>query len=512
MRRLSGSCGRAKGGSEVAVLCQGEGEQDGAQARAAQTLFRLMDEDRDGWISRQDFSAALKRLSCRSPTDRAPTVDRSAHRILIIEQGFGKDSRQGLLVAKAGFQVHWSTSLPNPDQLGNTVGPYLNQLATDIQQFQPDLIVCASTGGAYVVALWQKGLWTGPTLMINVHPSCRQLPEGMRVVLAHGSNDEAYQLGRKDLEAISATGKKSRCFLYYTTNSGEVSPGVYTREGDKHVMKSLLLRGCLPRLMDACLCADGPETHMLRTWPERLSDARREAECWLGYTPRDLKQSWTSSGQRGRDESGPLLEVGPGSEEFEQVVHVFKEMPCEKPAYLLFSTEDWEKVRVVKVERVENGPQEEGSSRPYFQALQSSFAEQGVRFEPGVHTSWGFHGADSEALQSIVSNPVFGFQPSTSGMRNNPVWGPGAYFARDAQYVAGSHFCGPPAADGTRQMLMCLLLTGLPCLGDPDHRGVLPFREKPHRYHSSVDSLSSPEVFVMQHPSSVCPAYLITFA
>ena len=53
-------------------------------------------------------------------------------------------------------------------------------------------------------------------------------------------------------------------------------------------------------------------------------------------------------------------------------------------------------------------------------------------------------------------------------------------------------------------------MTGLPCLGSPQHKGVtasvaavttacdrsaaaevLPFRSKPYRYHSSVDSLSS---------------------
>ncbi|CAE7241778.1 PARP14 [Symbiodinium necroappetens] len=55
-------------------------------------------------------------------------------------------------------------------------------------------------------------------------------------------------------------------------------------------------------------------------------------------------------------------------------------------------------------------------------------------------------------------------------------------------------------------------MTGVPCLGDPDHKGVLPFRNKPHRYNCSVDSLSSPEIFIVQHPGSALPAYLITFA
>ena len=36
-----------------------------------------------------------------------------------------------------------------------------------IDEFAPHLLVCASKGGAYVTAVWQAGLWTGPTLIIN---------------------------------------------------------------------------------------------------------------------------------------------------------------------------------------------------------------------------------------------------------------------------------------------------------------------------------------------------------
>merc|ERR1712110_1267472 len=101
-----------------------------------------------------------------------------------------------------------------------------------------------------------------------------------------------------------------------------------------------------------------------------------------------------------------------------------------------------------------------------------------------------------------MGNPVSGFQPLAAGTRNATLWGSGTYFARDAQYVAGSRFCDPPAADGTRQMLMCLLMTGMPCLGDPEHKGVLPFRQKPHRYNCAVDSLSSPEIYIIQNPGA----------
>merc|ERR1711988_1735780 len=58
---------------------------------------------------------------------------------------------------------------------------------------------------------------------------------------------------------------------------------------------------------------------------------------------------------------------------------------------------------------------------------------------------------------------------------------------------------------------MCTVTIGIPCLGDPQHKGVLPFRQNPYRYNSCVDSLSNPEIFIVQHPSAAYPAYLITF-
>merc|ERR1711879_464917 len=125
----------------------------------------------------------------------------------------------------------------------------------------------------------------------------------------------------------------------------------------------------------------------------------------------------------------------------------------------------------------------------------------------GVHTRWVFHGTD--AVESIISNPIAGFQPLASGTRGASLWGSGTYFARDAKYVAPC-FC-KPQPDHTRMMLMCLASTGMSCLGDPNHRGVLPMRINPHRYDSSVDSLSNPEIFIIQQPGAVYPAYLLLF-
>lgn len=463
-------------------------------------------------INYTEFETYFIKVGSSQPIPRA-LPDRSRRRVLIIGPGFGQQMNpmQGRVIEQAGFQVKWVTNIPNPEQWNFPVDPYLGNIAAELDRFRPDVLACASKGGVYLVGLWRTGIWRGPTVLINAHPALQQLPQGVPVVLAHGANDEVYPArGRHELEGLLATGTPDLCFLYFSANSGQVYPGQFTREGDFHNMESLLQKDCLPRLIDAVLCPEGPEVHMIRTWPDRLSETRIAAERWLGYTPERLRRLWASPGKRGREKQ-KLFEVPRESEEFEHIVAAFKAMPREAPAYQQVTPEKWQQVNVVRVERVENGTQEEGCTRPYYHSVRMTFEHQGLDFEPGIHTCWAFHGADAEAIDSIITNEVNGFQPLATGSRNSSVWGSGTYFARDAQYVAGSHFCGKPALDGTRQMLMSLLVTGMPCLGDPEHRGVLPLRRKPHRYNSSVDCLSSPEVFIIQQSGAAIPAYLLTF-
>merc|ERR1719491_921911 len=187
---------------------------------------------------------------------------------------------------------------------------------------------------------------------------------------------------------------------------------------------------------------------------------------------------------------------------------VFHADPSETSAYGGPSAA-WAASRISRIQRVENGLQMNAGVDPFYATLQTCIEDQDIDFEPGVHTRWAFHGTD--AIDSIVNNPLSGFQPLASGARLGSVWGSGSYFARDAKYVLDGNFC-QQAADGTRQMLMCLVMIGIPCLGGVEQKGVLPFREKPHRYNSSVDSLSNPEIFIVQHPSAAYPAYLITLA
>jgi len=285
--------------------------------------------------------------------------------------------------------------------------------------------------------------------------------------------------------------------------------GGLSKQGDQHNMASLLEYSCLPRLVDAALShGESPELSMVRSWCDRLTAERLEAEAWLGYSPEQLRQLWVSKCHKGR-EAQKLFEVPVGSQEFAKLTTLFKTAPKEPAAYGGASPAAWAQTNILRIERVENGLQLDGSARPYFESLQSSLKDQDVHFEPGVHTRWVFHGTD--AIESIVSNPIAGFQPLASGSKGASLWGCGTYFARDAKYVADGSFCNR-RPDGTRQMLLCLAMTGMPCLGDPQHKGVLPMRQGSHRYNSTVDSLSSPEIFIVQHPSAVYPAYVITFA
>ncbi|OLQ11275.1 Poly [ADP-ribose] polymerase 10 [Symbiodinium microadriaticum] len=446
-------------------------------------------------------------------TPRPPSnLNRTTTRVFIIGPGFGNqlNPRQSRMVESAGYQIGWCFNIPNPELPNFPVEPYLDRLKSEMDAFRPHVIMGASKGGVYIVGLWRRGYWRGPTVLINAHPTCRQIPEEANVVVAVGSNDEVYPVQRPDLEALMHTGGQNKTFLYWTADSGRLPSGQISRQGDTHNQESLLHHDVLPRLIDATLCKEGPEMHFHRTWKERLSRERNNAELWLGYSPEQIMRLWSTNGHQ----SGKHLhDVPMGTEEYRMVNAAFKALPIEQQAYILSPPETWAPVRALRIQRVENGPQGDASWKPYYKSLLRSLEDQGVEFEPGTHTCWAFHGCNNEALESIVNNPVCGFQPLASGTRSTTLWGSGTYFARDAKYVADGGFCGAPNADGTRRMLMCLLIMGISCLGDPAHKGVLPFRHKPpHRYNSSVDCLASPEVMVIQQSGAAMPAYVITFA
>jgi len=274
------------------------------------------------------------------------------------------------------------------------------------------------------------------------------------------------------------------------------------RHGDEHNMASLLTYDCLPRLIDAAISKE-PELHMMHSWLSQLSSDRLASEKWLGFNAEQIQRHWV---QVGKDQI--LVEVPNGSEEFQKVAAAFRSSPTNAPTNFYANAVPWESTGIIRIERVQNEMQLEGNFLPYYEQLKTAVESQGMRFEKGVHTRWAFHGTD--AIDAIISNPVSGFQPLASGTRAGSLWGPGSYFARDAMYVARGGFA-PTQPNGTKRMLLCLLTIGLPCLGDSENHGVLPIRCGQHHYHSSVDSLSNPEIHIIQNPAAAYPAYVITF-
>jgi len=462
-----------------------------------------------------DFVAYFRSIARVEGCGLHTPIDRRQKRVLIIGPGFGAQMNpaQTQVVMQAGFQVHWVHHIPNPEEAEFQMLPHVSAIREAIDQVRPDLIMSGSKGGAYTVALWQMGYWRGPTVLINAHPSCTELPADVPIIITHGDQDPVYPRPRAELEALVSTGSTNMCFLYYSSTSGTLQSGHTPRVGDAHNMASLINFETLPRLMESVLCPEGPELHMMRTWLDRLAPPRMEAERMLGYTSQKLRSFWVSpQRQHGKtlDPEDLLFDVPANSLEFRWVSNAFRTPARDASTYGTVARDRWARMHLVRIQRIENQEQEEAGNLPYFNSVKNSCEGMGIEFVPGVHTRWLFHG--SSAIDSIVSNPIQGFQPLASGSQGEAVWGRGTYFARDAEYVAAGPFCGMPAADGTRRMLMCLVTTGMSCAGDPAHHGILPLRRKPHRYNSSVDSVSSPEIFIVQHPGAAYPAYAITFA
>ncbi|CAJ1409614.1 unnamed protein product [Effrenium voratum] len=308
-------------------------------------------------------------------TPRPPSnMNRSSTRVFIIGPGFGNqiNPRQSRMVEAAGYQIRWCFNVPNPEIPNFPVEPYLGQIKMEMDQFQPHVVVGASKGGVYIVGLWERYMWRGPTVLINAHPMCNRLPQEANVAMAVGSNDEVYPISRAELEVLMNTGGQNKTFIYWTADSGRLPSGQISRQGDTHNQESLLHHDVLPRLIDAVLCKEGPEIHFHRTWKERLSVPRNEAELWLGFSPQEVTRLWSTNGY---SSSGHLFDVQPGTEEFRMVNAAFKALPMEQQAYILSPPEMWAPVRALRIQRVENGPQGDASWKPYYKSLGRPLAQ-----------------------------------------------------------------------------------------------------------------------------------------
>lgn len=294
--------------------------------------------------------------------------------------------------------------------------------------------------------------------------------------------------------------------------------GGYLRRGDQHEMASLLEHDLLNRLIDAAIAASPlrtspvpPDQYIIETWKGFLSESRRQTEHELGHSPGNLFEFWPEAQDENTKDT--LFDVDSDSPEFAAVKAVFL---AESPQPRHYGRNDipgrWSAQQVTRVQRVQNGCHQEGVQARH-DIFRNSLNAQGVKFKADVHVRWLFHGPGSaQALDSIVST-IDGFNPLLSGSQVGELWGAGSYFARDAQYVAVPPYVAT-LDSGLKQVLLCLVEIGMPCLATPEHVGtgaLLPFRHEKHRYNSTVDSLSNPEIFVVQSGTQALPAYLITF-
>jgi hypothetical protein len=100
--------------------------------------------------------------------------------------------------------------------------------ADEIARFQPDLVVGSSFGGAVAVALLQRGLWRGPTLLLAqaaLELGLRaELPAGVRVWIVHGTRDDVVPPASS--ERLARSGSPGLVSLFLVDDDHRLSASV----------------------------------------------------------------------------------------------------------------------------------------------------------------------------------------------------------------------------------------------------------------------------------------------
>ncbi|HTY17277.1 MAG TPA: hypothetical protein VMH82_06050 [Myxococcota bacterium] len=86
--------------------------------------------------------------------------------------------------------------------------------ADAIRRFRPDVVVGSSFGGGVVLALMQRALWRGPTLLLAQAAVAMKLPPelpgGVRTWLVHGTRDDVVPIGESRRLARSGSPDRVR--------------------------------------------------------------------------------------------------------------------------------------------------------------------------------------------------------------------------------------------------------------------------------------------------------------
>jgi predicted esterase len=92
----------------------------------------------------------------------------------------------------------------------------VRQQAQVLSDFRPDLLAGSSFGGAVVIALLEKGLWNGPTMLLAPaafwYNANARLPEHVPITIVHGQNDTVINI--EDSRKLAMTGTRGLVRLF----------------------------------------------------------------------------------------------------------------------------------------------------------------------------------------------------------------------------------------------------------------------------------------------------------
>lgn len=132
-----------------------------------------------------------------------------------------------------------------PDMQTNNFEGCVAQQQRALEEFRPDVIVGSSFGGAVSVALLQRGLWHGPTLLLAQAALRRgqncDLPEDVLIWLVHGTRDQI--IDPEDSRRLACCGSTELVRLI------EVD--------DDHVLRTSVVNGLLVRWVQDIFDARG---------------------------------------------------------------------------------------------------------------------------------------------------------------------------------------------------------------------------------------------------------------